>query len=94
MGFHCILLFSQAKRQLKAQRLEEAVESGELAPEEAEKAAQEEDEDDEDKYADDVDMPGQKFESKHRITVRNLRIREDTAKVIGPQRPSRAKIAK
>ena len=26
-------------------------------------------------------MPGQKFESKQRITVRNLRIREDTAKV-------------
>ena len=28
-------------------------------------------------------MPGQKFETKQRITVRNLRIREDTAKV-GP----------
>ena len=40
--------------------------------------------DDEDEmkgYADDVAMPGQKFESKQRITVRNLRIREDTAKV-------------
>ena len=41
----------------------------------------EEDEDDEDKYADDMAMPGQKFETKQRITVRNLRIREDTAKV-------------
>ena len=40
-----------------------------------------EEEGDEDKYADDVDMPGQKFETKQRITVRNLRIREDTAKV-------------
>jgi len=39
------------------------------------------DSDDEDKYADDVSMPGQKFETKQRITVRNLRIREDTAKV-------------
>ncbi len=38
--------------------------------------------DDEMKYADDVDMPGQKFESKQRITVRNLRIREDTAKYL------------
>ena len=37
--------------------------------------------DDEDKYAEDMDMPGQKFETKNRITVRNLRIREDTAKV-------------
>ena len=43
--------------------------------------AGEEEEDDEDKYADDMDMPGQKFETKQRITVRNLRIREDTAKV-------------
>lgn len=34
------------------------------------------------KYADDVDMPGQKFETKQRITVRNLRIREDTAKYL------------
>lgn len=40
------------------------------------------DSDDEDKYADHIDMPGQKFETKQRITVRNLRIREDTAKVI------------
>ena len=40
-----------------------------------------EDGDDEDKYAEDMDMPGQKFETKNRITVRNLRIREDTAKV-------------
>lgn len=39
------------------------------------------DSDDEDKYAEDADMPGQKFETKQRITVRNLRIREDTAKV-------------
>ena len=36
---------------------------------------------DEDKYAEDMEMPGQKFETKQRITVRNLRIREDTAKV-------------
>lgn len=36
---------------------------------------------DEDKYVDDFDMPGQNFDSKRRITVRNLRIREDTAKV-------------
>ncbi|XP_076468426.1 pre-mRNA-splicing factor SLU7-like isoform X2 [Babylonia areolata] len=38
--------------------------------------------DDEDKYAEDMDMPGQKFETKNRITVRNLRIREDTAKYL------------
>ena len=36
---------------------------------------------DDDKYAEEIDMPGTKFETKQRITVRNLRIREDTAKV-------------
>lgn len=40
------------------------------------------DDDDEEKYADNADMPGTKVDSKQRITVRNLRIREDTAKVI------------
>lgn len=42
---------------------------------------------DEDKYADDIDMPGQNFDSKRRITVRNLRIREDTAKVRNTWKP-------
>jgi pre-mRNA-processing factor SLU7 len=31
------------------------------------------------KYADEADMPGQKVDMKSRTTVRNLRIREDTA---------------
>lgn len=39
-------------------------------------------EDDEDKYADAADAVGQKVDSKTRITVRNLRIREDTAKYL------------
>ena len=41
-----------------------------------------EEDEDEDKYADQVDMPGTSFDSKRRITVRNLRIREDTAKYL------------
>lgn len=40
------------------------------------------DSEDEDKYADKSDMPGTKVDSKQRITVRNLRIREDTAKYL------------
>lgn len=36
----------------------------------------------EEKYADAVDMPGQKVDAKARMTVRNLRIREDTAKYL------------
>lgn len=39
-------------------------------------------EDDEEKYAEAVDMPGQKLDTKTRMTVRNLRIREDTAKYL------------
>lgn len=53
---------------------------------------QSQDSEDEDKYADDVDMPGQKFETKQRITVRNLRIREDTAKVRLPFKHSQSSI--
>ncbi|KAH8814755.1 pre-mRNA-splicing factor SLU7 [Flagelloscypha sp. PMI_526] len=41
-----------------------------------------EDEEDEDKYADAADAVGQKMDTKTRITVRNLRIREDTAKYL------------
>lgn len=40
------------------------------------------DDDEDDKYADKVDMPGTKVDSKQRITVRNLRLREDTAKYL------------
>ncbi|KAF6780301.1 hypothetical protein AHF37_00185 [Paragonimus kellicotti] len=35
-----------------------------------------------DRYGDELDMPGQKFDSKHRQSIRNLRIREDTAKYL------------
>eukprot|EP00079_Xenopus_tropicalis_P034548 XP_017948319.1 PREDICTED: pre-mRNA-splicing factor SLU7 isoform X2 [Xenopus tropicalis] len=69
-----------AKRTLKAQKLQEELASGKLS-EQVERDRNSEDED-EDKYADDIDMPGQNFDSKRRITVRNLRIREDTAKYL------------
>lgn len=38
--------------------------------------------DEDEKYADKADMPGTKVDSKQRMTVRNLRIREDTAKYL------------
>jgi pre-mRNA-processing factor SLU7 len=41
-----------------------------------------EEDEDEDKYADAADAVGQKLDTKTRITVRNLRIREDTAKYL------------
>ncbi|EEC09759.1 step II splicing factor Slu7, putative, partial [Ixodes scapularis] len=45
---------------------------------------------DEDKYADNADMPGTKVDSKQRITVRNLRIREDVAKYLRNLDPNSA----
>ncbi len=41
-----------------------------------------EDDGDEDKYAEAADAVGQKLDTKTRVTVRNLRIREDTAKYL------------
>ncbi|XP_031564412.1 pre-mRNA-splicing factor SLU7-like [Actinia tenebrosa] len=65
-----------AKQHLKGQKLEEDLAQG--LPYEKEGDSDE----DEDKYADKADMPGQKFDTKRRTTVRNLRIREDTAKYL------------
>uniref|UniRef100_A0A8C2XBM0 Pre-mRNA-splicing factor SLU7 n=1 Tax=Cyclopterus lumpus TaxID=8103 RepID=A0A8C2XBM0_CYCLU len=75
-----------AKRTLKAQKLQDELASGKL---DQEREHDSEDED-EDKYADDIDMPGQNFDSKRRITVRNLRIREDTAKYLRNLDPNSA----
>ncbi|XP_068120828.1 pre-mRNA-splicing factor SLU7 [Hyperolius riggenbachi] len=93
-----------AKRTLKAQKLQEELASGKLSEQvssprhhwgEEEQNAQTErdhnsEDEDEDKYADDIDMPGQNFDSKRRITVRNLRIREDTAKYLRNLNPNSA----
>ncbi|KAJ7072161.1 Pre-mRNA splicing Prp18-interacting factor-domain-containing protein [Mycena amicta] len=49
---------------------------------EAEFGSSDEEDADEDKYADTADAVGQKLDTKTRITVRNLRIREDTAKYL------------
>ena len=46
------------------------------------KVDSDDDDEDEDKYTDSMNMPGQKIDSKQRISVRNLRIREDTAKYL------------
>uniref|UniRef100_A0A182MNY6 Pre-mRNA-splicing factor SLU7 n=1 Tax=Anopheles culicifacies TaxID=139723 RepID=A0A182MNY6_9DIPT len=74
------LKIEQAKRELRAQKLKE---NPDLAEEQDEEA-------DEDRYVDEVDMPGTKVDSKQRITVRNLRIREDTAKYLRNLDPNSA----
>ncbi|KAI5631490.1 pre-mRNA splicing prp18-interacting factor domain-containing protein [Phthorimaea operculella] len=71
----------EAKRELRAKKLEQdptSVEDDDNLDE------------DEDKYVDEVDMPGTKVDSKQRITVRNLRIREDTAKYLRNLDPNSA----
>ncbi|XP_046994615.1 pre-mRNA-splicing factor SLU7 [Schistocerca americana] len=72
----------EAKRQLRAEKLNSNVD-GNAETEDI-------DDDDEDKYVDEVDMPGTKVDSKQRITVRNLRIREDTAKYLRNLDPNSA----
>lgn len=58
--------------------------AGEEKGETAEKAVTSQSTTDEDKYAEAADMPGVKVDedSRTKITVRNLRIREDTAKYL------------
>ncbi|CAH8568530.1 unnamed protein product [Dicrocoelium dendriticum] len=83
----------EARKLAKAKKLEEklakAAESNDGQEEPAASAAKpalDEDGDldmeDGDRYGDELDMPGQKFDSKHRQSIRNLRIREDTAKYL------------
>lgn len=73
------------KRKTKAQKLKEGQEMSDDDEED-----DDDDEEDEDKYAEDFDMPGTKVDSKQRITVRNLRIREDTAKYLRNLDPNSA----
>ncbi|KPJ16200.1 Pre-mRNA-splicing factor SLU7 [Papilio machaon] len=71
----------EAKRELRAKKLEQDPTATE---------GDDKEEEDEDKYVDEVDMPGTKVDSKQRITVRNLRIREDTAKYLRNLDPNSA----
>lgn len=68
----------EAKKEMRAEKLN----AGEIDDQDSDK--------DEDKYVDEVDMPGTKVDSKQRITVRNLRIREDTAKYLRNLDPNSA----
>ena len=74
------------KRKIKAQKLKE----GQDISSDDDDDDDDDDEEDEDKYAEDFDMPGTKVDSKQRITVRNLRIREDTAKYLRNLDPNSA----
>lgn len=77
----------EAKQKLKAEKLKEQTnsETGDNGEDD-----EDDEEEDGDKYADGADMPGTKVDSKQRITVRNLRIREDTAKYLRNLDPNSA----
>lgn len=85
----------EAKRKLKEEKLKQEADAANKVEEEKagpsetgdvvvnDNFDEEDSDDDEDeKYADKADMPGTKVDSKQRITVRNLRLREDTAKYL------------
>merc|ERR1739844_583442 len=75
----------EVKRELKKERVKE----GFLNPDIEDDGAPSSDED-EDKYVDKMDMPGTKVDAAERYTVRNLRIREDTAKYLRNLDPNSA----
>ncbi|XP_064465563.1 pre-mRNA-splicing factor SLU7-like [Ornithodoros turicata] len=77
----------EAKRQLKEDRLKHDIASVDTTHEDD---SDDDMDGDEDKYADNADMPGTKVDSKQRITVRNLRIREDVAKYLRNLDPNSA----
>ena len=76
----------EAKKELKKERLSKPKPN----PEEDDGEKSSEEEDDEDKYVDNMDMIGTKVDASERYTVRNLRIREDTAKYLRNLDPNSA----
>merc|ERR1712203_358423 len=85
MGIEEYEKLEEVKRELKKERLKE----GFLNPDIEDDGAPSSDED-EDKYVDKMDMPGTKVDAAERYTVRNLRIREDTAKYLRNLDPNSA----
>lgn len=77
--------WEEAEREAKALNPNEKEASSSSNSDDDTESALSEDEDEEeeeDKYAEASDMPGQKVDLKTRMTVRNLRLREDTAKYL------------
>ncbi|KAJ1982318.1 mRNA splicing protein [Dimargaris xerosporica] len=93
-------LIEQERKKRKAEELDRALREGsqndgdKATTEKLKRAAIGDDSDDsdadDDRYAEQADMPGQKVNTKTRITVRNLRIREDTAKYLRNLDPNSA----
>lgn len=80
----------EAKQKLKAEKLKDQGNGESGSNDDNNDNDDDDEEEDGDKYADGADMPGTKVDSKQRITVRNLRIREDTAKYLRNLDPNSA----
>lgn len=76
----------EVKQDLK----KEGIVAGDAELEMEDDGAASSDDEDEDKYVDKMDMQGTKMDAKERYTVRNLRIREDTAKYLRNLDPNSA----
>ncbi|VDD84070.1 unnamed protein product [Mesocestoides corti] len=79
--------FEEARKLVKAKKIEEklaaaASKSDSQDPGSSTGPNLDDEEGDDDRYGEELDMPGQKFDSKQRQSIRNLRIREDTAKYL------------
>lgn len=73
----------EAKRKLKEETLQKEADAvNRQGDVEVSSSDDDSDSDDEEKYAEKADMPGAKVDTKQRMTVRNLRMREDTAKYL------------
>ncbi|KAJ1654388.1 mRNA splicing protein [Dispira simplex] len=93
-------LVEEQRKKRKAEELDQALRKGTHVQDDSataqklKKAAVGDDSDDSDlddeRYAEGSDMPGQKVDTKSRTTVRNLRIREDTAKYLRNLDPNSA----
>ncbi|OMH78595.1 Pre-mRNA-splicing factor SLU7 [Zancudomyces culisetae] len=84
-------LIEEARKKRKAQELDEAIASGNIEGTNLLNLGDSSsEEDNEDKYAESIDMPGQKLDVQSRTTIRNLRIREDTAKYLHNLDPNSA----
>jgi pre-mRNA-processing factor SLU7 len=76
----------EVKKELKREKLSKGIGNKEDEDDDGAPSSDE----DEDKYVDSMDMPGTKVDAAERYTVRNLRIREDTAKYLRNLNPNSA----
>ncbi|KAI9139112.1 Pre-mRNA splicing Prp18-interacting factor-domain-containing protein [Paraphysoderma sedebokerense] len=83
-------LIEEERKRQKAKEVDEKLLKGGNDELEEIEGSSDEDIADEDKYAEQLDMPGQKVDTKTRVTVRNLRIREDIPKYLRNLDPNSA----